>query len=76
MKSDELYPLYILFLEMRLEKEQISKGKYSLLRISESNFKSFKMRFESDCTFKDEISDLGKVYRRDKNIDNIFDHLD
>jgi len=76
MKSDELYPLYILFLEMRLEKEKISKGKYSLLRISESNFKSFKMRFESDCNFKDEISDLKKVYRRDKNIDNIFDHLD
>ena len=76
MRLDELYPIYLLFLESRLEKRQISKGKYSLLRISESNFKTFKSRFESDCTFRDDIYNLEKTHKRDKNIDDVFSDLD
>ena len=75
MKLDELYPLYLLLLETKLENGQINKGKYSLLRISESNFISFKSRFESDCTFRDQISELEKAYKRDKNIDDVFNDL-
>ena len=46
MKLDELYTFYLSFLEMRLEKNIINKGKYSLLRISESYFENFKKLYK------------------------------
>lgn len=76
MKLDKLYPFYMTFLEMRLEKNIINKGKYSLLKISRQAFEDFKNRYENDETFSDMIVELMKTEIRDKKIDNIFDDFD
>ncbi len=76
MKLDELYTFYLIFLEMRLEKNIINKGKYSLLRISESYFENFKKRWDTEEPFRDEIIEYNKSEIRDKKIDDIFDDFD
>ena len=76
MKLDKLYPSYMAYLEMRLEKNIINKGKYSLLKISRQSFDEFKNRYENDETFSDMIVELMKTEIRDKKIDNIFDDFD
>ena len=48
MKLDELYPLYLIWLELRFEKEIINKGKFSLMKISESYFQNFKKRCDTE----------------------------
>ncbi len=76
MKLDELYPFYISFLEMRLEKNIINKGKYSLLKISESYFENFKKRWDLEETLRSEVIEYNKSEIRDKKIDDIFDDID
>jgi hypothetical protein len=76
MKNDELYLEYTTYLDCRLEKSQISKGKYSLLKMSRQSFDDFKNRFENDETFSDMIIEIMKSEIRDKKIDDIFDDID
>jgi hypothetical protein len=76
MKNDELYLEYTTYLDWRLEKSQISKGKYSLLKMSRQSFDDFKNRFENDETFSDMIIEIMKSEIRDKKIDDIFDDID
>lgn len=76
MKNDELYLEYATYLDWRLEKSQISKGKYSLLKMSRQSFDDFKNRFENDETFSDMIIEIMKSEIRDKKIDDIFDDID
>ena len=52
MKEDMLYKDYLIYLDWRLRENQINKGKYSLLKISNSSFEEFKKNFEIDDAFR------------------------
>jgi hypothetical protein len=73
MKKDEIYPYYIDYLNDRLNEGKISKGSFSLLKMSSDSFEDFKFRFENDELFHDRIVELHKSEMRDKKIDDIFD---
>lgn len=66
MKEDEIYPFYLKHLNNRLTEGKLSRGSFSLLRISESAFNDFKYRFENDKLFSVQ-------FIRDKKIDDLFD---
>jgi hypothetical protein len=66
MKNDDIYPYYIKYLEQRLVDGKISRGSYSLLRISKESFDDFKFKFEND-------SEMRTTIIRDKKIDDLFD---
>jgi hypothetical protein len=68
MKEDYLYPYYLKHLDNRLTEGKLSRGSFSLLRISESAFNDFKYRFENDTNF-------ALQFKRDKRIDDLFDDL-
>jgi hypothetical protein len=68
MKEDYLYPYYLKHLDNRLTEGKLSRGSFSLLRISESAFNDFKYRFENDKNF-------ALQFKRDKRIDDLFDDL-
>ncbi len=55
MKNDELYPHYITYLDSQLNESKINKGKWALLKISNSKFEDFKWRFENDELFNERI---------------------
>ncbi len=76
MKNDELYPEYISYLDWRLNESQISKGKYSLLKISKVAFEDFKTKLENDETFNNKMIEIVRAEMRDKKIDDIFDDFD
>jgi hypothetical protein len=76
MKDDELYPLYISYLDWQLSENKINRGKWSLLKISNSKFEEFKLRYENDELFYDRVLELYKSEVRDKKIDDIFDDFD
>jgi hypothetical protein len=66
MKNDVLYPIYLRYLNDRLLEGKLSRGSFSLLRISKSSFDDFKYRYENDDKFS-------TVINRDKKIDDLFD---
>jgi hypothetical protein len=68
MKNDNIYPYYINYLESRLNENKISKGAYSLLKISQSSFNDFKIKFENN-------TELRTLTIRDKKIDDLFDDI-
>jgi hypothetical protein len=68
MKEDYLYPYYLKHLDNRLTEGKLSRGSFSLLRISESAFDDFKYKFENDENF-------ALQFKRDKRIDDLFDDL-
>lgn len=72
MKKDTLYNLYLDYLNFKLFENQITKSKYSLLKMSLSYFNNFKHRFENDKPFSKKIIELYKVELRDKKIDEIL----
>jgi hypothetical protein len=76
MKNDELYTEYISYLDWRLNESQISKGKYSLLKISKSSFEDFKKKLENDEYFNNKMIEIVRMESRDKKIDDIFDDID
>ena len=68
MKEDYLYPFYLKHLDNRLTEGKLSRGSFSLLRISESAFNDFKYKFENDDNF-------ALQFKRDKRIDDLFDDI-
>jgi hypothetical protein len=76
MKNDELYQEYQTYLDWKLSNNKITKGKYSLLKISRTAFDDFKNRLENDETFNDMIIEMMKSEIRDKKIEDIFDEFD
>jgi hypothetical protein len=76
MKSEELYREYVTYLDWRLSNFQISKGKWSLLKISRQSFDDFKLKLENDETFNDKIIEIMKTEIRDQKIEDIFDDFD
>lgn len=76
MKHDELYQDYLNYLDWRLNHGQINKGKYSLMKISNTGFEDFKKLFESDEHFREKVLKIKISEVRDKKIDDIFDDFD
>jgi hypothetical protein len=76
MKNDTIYPYYLTYLESRLNEGKISKGSFSLLKISNDSFEDFKFKYENDELFSNRIIKLHTSEIRDKKIDNIFDDID
>jgi hypothetical protein len=76
MKTDEIYPYYLDYLNNRMLEGKISKGSFSLLKISKDSFEDFKFRFENDELFSKKVIELHKSEIRDKKIDDIFDDFD
>jgi len=73
MKKDELYPFYLVYLDIRLSGLKISNGSYSLLKMSRSSFEDFKYKFENDELFSEKIIKIKTSEIRDKKIDDLFD---
>jgi hypothetical protein len=76
MKNDDLYQDYLNYLDFRLKENQINKGKYSLLKISNNGFEEFKKMFENDEPFRQKVLKIKISEIRDKKIDDIFDDID
>jgi len=80
MKNDEMYPLYIAYLDCKLNSNQLgdklSKSKVSLLKISKKYFLEFKDRFEEDELFNKKILELYKSDIRNQKIEDIFNDID
>ena len=66
MKEDEIYVFYLKHLSNRLSEGKLSRGSFSLLKISKSSFDDFKYRFENDELFS-------LKFIRDKKIDDLLD---
>ena len=73
MKNDELYPFYLVYLDISLSGLKISNGSYSLLKMSRSSFEDFKYKFENDELFSEKIIKIKTSEIRDKKIDDLFD---
>ena len=58
------------------EKEIINKGKFSLMKISESYFQNFKKRWDTEEPLRNEVLEHNKLEIRNKKIDDIFDEID
>ena len=76
MKNEELYQEYVTYLDWRLNQSQISRGKWSLLKISRQSFEDFKLKLENDETFNDKIIEIMKTEIIDQKIEDIFDEFD
>lgn len=80
MKEDSLYPLYIIYLESKMNTDvfgkKISKSQFAIFRLSSSSFTEFKDRYEEDELFQKKVIKVHKSEIRDKKIDDIFDDLD
>jgi hypothetical protein len=76
MKNDTIYPYYLTYLESRLNEGKISKGSFSLLKISNDSFEDFKFKYENDELFSNRIIKLHTSEIRDQKIDDIFDDID
>lgn len=74
MKSDKIYPYYILYLENKLI-TGLSVGAFRLLKISKSAFEDYKYRFNNDELFNKKQIELYKSENRDKKIDNLFNDI-
>jgi signal transduction histidine kinase len=84
----EFYKDYITYQQWRLENGKISKGKFSLLKISEPEYLKFIKRLEEEELFNEKVVEIIRVETRDskineiissntdKEMDNFFDEFD
>lgn len=73
MKDLEFYEEYLLYLNWRLNENQINKGKFSLLKISKSEYDKFIKRLETDETFNKKIVEMIRAENRDKKLEEIIE---
>jgi hypothetical protein len=73
MKKSEFYEEYLVYLDWRLNEGQITRGKYSLFKISKNEYDKFIKRLENDKNFNDKFIKILKSENRDKKIDDIID---
>jgi len=88
MTELEFYEDYITYQQWRLENGKISKGKFSLLKISEPEYLKFIKRLEEEELFNEKVVEIIRVETRDskineiissntdKEMDNFFDEFD
>jgi hypothetical protein len=73
MKDLEFYEDFLLYLNWRLSENKINKGKFSLLKISKSEYDNFIKRLETDETFNKKIVEMVRAKNRDKKIEEIIE---
>jgi hypothetical protein len=73
MKNEKFYQEYITYLNWRLNENQISKGKYSILKISRESYNDFVKKFEKVSEFNKKVKGMYKSEIRDKRIDSIIE---
>lgn len=80
MKDDLLYPLYISYLDYRLNYNdfgnKITKSMMSLLKLSKSFFLEFKDRYDEDELFHMKVIKIYKLETRDRKIEDLFNGID
>jgi hypothetical protein len=76
MKNDDKWQFYISYLDMKLMEGKITKGSYSLLKMSKQSFDDFKDRFEEDELFQKKVIKLRSQEIRDRRIGDILDETD
>jgi len=72
IKNDELYPIYISY----LENKKMKSGAFKLAQISESMFNDFVHRYETNIEFKEKQDNLYKAIKRDITIEEILEEKD
>ena len=72
IKDDELYPIYISY----LENKKMKSGAFKLAQISESMFNDFVHRYETNPEFKEKQDNLYKSIKRDITIEEILEEKD
>jgi len=72
IKDDELYPIYISY----LENKKMKSGAFKLAQISESMFNDFVHRYETNIEFKEKQDNLYKAIKRDITIEEILEEKD
>ena len=69
IKNEELYPLYVTYLEHK----NLTAGQLALSKISESSFMDFKKRYDDNPEFKKKIDNFFRTEVRDLKIEEILD---
>jgi hypothetical protein len=72
IKDDELYPIYILY----LENKNLKPGAIKLAQMSNSMFNDFVHRYETEPFFKEKQDNLYKSIKRDITIEEILEEKD
>jgi hypothetical protein len=72
IKDDELYPIYICY----LENKKMSNGAFKLALISEDLFNNFVFRYDSEPHFREKQDNLYKSIKRDIVLDEILEDKD
>jgi len=72
IKDDELYPIYISYLESK----KMNKGAFKLAQISSSMFNEFIHRYENNPDFKSKQDKLFTSIKRDNKIEEILEKKD
>jgi hypothetical protein len=72
IKDDELYPIYISY----LENKKMKSGAYKLAQISESMFNDFVHRYETNIEFQKKQDNIYKKIKRDIVIGQILEEED
>lgn len=73
MKKLDFYEEYIFYLDWRLSEGQITSGKYSLFKISKSEYDRFIKRLETDELFNEKVINILKSEKRNKKIEKVID---
>jgi hypothetical protein len=73
-KNDELYPLYVAY----LERMNMNKGALTLAKISKQFFDDFRKKYDESPGFRDQQDSLYRNISRDRKIDGLIsdDDLD
>lgn len=72
MKELDFYEEYIFYLDWRLSEGQITKGKYSLFKISKSEYDKFIKRLETDESFNNKFVKILQTELRNDKIDSLI----
>jgi len=72
IKNDELYPIYISY----LENKKMKSGAFKLAQMSNSMFNDFVHRYETEPFFKEKQDNLYKSIKRDITIEKILEEKD
>jgi len=72
IKNDELYPIYISY----LENKKMKSGAFKLAQMSNSMFNDFVHRYETEPFFKEKQDNLYKSIKRDITIEEILEEKD
>lgn len=72
MKELEFYEEYIIYLDWRLTENQITRGKYSLFKISKTEYDRFIKRLETDEAFNNKFVKILQSEKRDEKIDSLI----